>query len=163
MKYAGEHRVLHRVVQVGHLALVEPLGVVEGEHVGVAEPGVLLLFCQAPSWQGDFCTQCRARVRQVSASTIRAARPEPLAAVAGVVAERAADRLRQPGDEPVGPARARLPAPHAARPPPRATANTDWPNGGRNRPLGPRHRADHGPVVPAQRRPRHAGSSGRSA
>jgi hypothetical protein len=38
---AGDHRIFHRVVLVGDLALVEPFGVVERQHVGVAVPGVL--------------------------------------------------------------------------------------------------------------------------
>ena len=103
MKYAGQHRVLDRPVEVGHRALVEVLGVVQRQHVGVAELRVLLVVLPGAVLAGRLLhpVQPEHQHRDRDDDPGRGEQPVAAAGAGGVLADRPADDLGQAADEPV--------------------------------------------------------------
>ena len=113
---AGEHRVLHRVVAVGHGADVQPLGAPQRDDVGVADMGVLL--GRLPS--------CHPRTAPsadspAAASAGKAPATPAAASTSPSCGGRTAERAAHHGAGPGGGASARSAAP--ARSPPRPPAH----------------------------------------
>ena len=92
MKRAGEHRVLHRVVHVRHRALVEVLGEVERDDVGVAEVGVLLAVRPGPVLARRLLQPGQREREQGQREQHPQRRPEPAQPDRAVPAPRPADR-----------------------------------------------------------------------